>query len=75
MLFQIISGEGSFDDTSDVYSIEATTDSDGIARVTYWGPDNTEISEDSTATIEAQVEISESKILTEQVELTLVYKD
>ncbi|MBS3818499.1 hypothetical protein KGY73_03230 [bacterium] len=75
VLFQITSGEGSFDDTDDVYSIEATTDSEGIAKVTYWGPTNTEISEDSTATIEAQVEISEFEVLTAEVELTLVYKD
>lgn len=72
VLFQVTSGEGDFGGS---HSTTATTDSDGIARVTYTGPDNTEISADSTATIEAQVEISEFEILTAEVELTLVYKD
>jgi len=71
--FTIDEGIGLF--SNGQISIEATTDEDGIATVTYYGPLSDDLTEDETITIEAKAETSPFNYITDTVSISLIKQE
>ncbi len=71
--FTINEGVGLFSNSQ--ITIEATTDEDGMATVTYYGPLKDDLTEDQTITIEVKAETSPFNFITTTVSIKLIKQE
>jgi hypothetical protein len=71
VIFTVMEGPGEF--SNYMQRIAVTTDFNGLASVTYIGPTKFEISDDTTATIMAQLQTSSPQVIAKLVELTILF--
>lgn len=71
VIFTIMEGPGEF--SNYMKRIAVATDFNGIAATTFIGPTKFEITDDTTATVMAQLQTSSPQVIAKLVELTILF--